>query len=96
MIRRNGHTGAGARVLQLNFPGGRTESVIAKQIMQHGVTREAGGLLVLRTTTDIQNGAQLTFKADAHTDAPTKFVLARPPCEHVPSARLRFLHVPSA
>ena len=39
LVRVHGHTGAGSRVLTLNFDGGRQETVIAKQIMQHGVTR---------------------------------------------------------
>ena len=48
----------------------------------------AGGLL--GTTTRTQNGARLTCRADAHTDARTRFMVeySRPSYEHVPTARL--------
>ena len=52
---------------------------------------EAGGLL--RTTSRTHNGARRTFRVDAHTDARTRFVVARPWYEHAPSARFRvFFH----
>ena len=49
----------------------------------------AGG--VLRTRTRSHNGARLTFRVDAHTDARARFVVESsiPSYAHVPSARFQ-------